>query len=233
MARIYARIYGSIWQDPDFSTLPALTQRTYILALSQPGLSLCGVVGYTARRWAAMAPDTTERAIVKTVRALECRGYLAVDENTEELWVRSFVRHDGVLESPNLVKGMWKDLGHVFSPYLRDLALYEIPEEFWEGDYEEYANGFGKPSENPSPNPTPNPETYIPKPRARRGSRIPEEFQVTPEMVEWIDRECPSIDWRHHTKRFVNYWKSIPGQRGVKLDWVRTWQNWMLKEAGG
>lgn len=64
-----------------------------------------------------------------------------------------------------------------------------------------------------------------------RGTRIPEEFIVTPEMIEWVELECPRLNWRTHTQRFVNYWKATPGQKGVKLDWERTWQNWMLKEA--
>ncbi len=65
-----------------------------------------------------------------------------------------------------------------------------------------------------------------------RGSRIPDEFIVTDDMQAWVERECPTLDWRRHTKRFVNYWKSTPGRKGVKLDWKRTWENWMLGEVG-
>lgn len=66
----------------------------------------------------------------------------------------------------------------------------------------------------------------------RRATRIPEEFDVTPEMVVWVERECPSVNWRHHSQRFVNYWKAASGRNAVKHDWPRTWQNWMLKEQG-
>lgn len=68
--------------------------------------------------------------------------------------------------------------------------------------------------------------------QGRRATRIPEEFDVTPDMVEWVERECPSVNWRHHSQRFVNYWKAASGRNAVKLDWVRTWQNWMMKEQG-
>ena len=30
---------------------------------------------------------------------------------------------------------------------------------------------------------------------------------------------------------FRDYWKSCPGQKGVKLDWLATWRNWLRKAA--
>jgi hypothetical protein len=63
-----------------------------------------------------------------------------------------------------------------------------------------------------------------------RGSRIPEDFKVTPDMVEWARRECPLVDGRFHTQQFIDYWMAQPGKSAVKLDWKRTWQRWMRKE---
>lgn len=63
--------------------------------------------------------------------------------------------------------------------------------------------------------------------KLKRGGRIPADFVVTPEMVAWARVNAPDVDGRLQTAAFIDYWKGIPGQRGVKLDWVATWRNWM------
>jgi hypothetical protein len=63
--------------------------------------------------------------------------------------------------------------------------------------------------------------------RTKNGTRIPDDFQVTPAMVEWAKRVCPDIDGRSETAKFINYWQAKPGKDGLKLSWNRTWQNWM------
>jgi hypothetical protein len=64
--------------------------------------------------------------------------------------------------------------------------------------------------------------------RSTRGTRIPDDFAVTPEMVAWAQREAPHVDGRRETEKFVNYWRAKAGRDATKLDWVRTWRNWML-----
>lgn len=66
----------------------------------------------------------------------------------------------------------------------------------------------------------------------KRGTRIPDEFIVTEEMQQWVERRCPRINWQHHTERFVNHWKAESRANSVKLDWNKAWRNWMLKEQG-
>ncbi len=67
--------------------------------------------------------------------------------------------------------------------------------------------------------------------RTARATRIPDDFEVTPEMIVWVEHECPGLDWKRHTQRFVNHWKST-AKNATKTDWRKTWDNWMLKEAG-
>lgn len=153
MARNHARIYASIWQDEDFVRLSSAAQRVYMLAISQPGVTFAGVVGYTARRWSMMANDTSPEDIERCVDELQRERFVLVDTDTEELLIRSFVTHDGLLESPNLVKAMWKDFDAIFSPMLRAAFLWNLPEKGWTNP----PAGVVKPSENPWPNPSGNP----------------------------------------------------------------------------
>ena len=66
-----------------------------------------------------------------------------------------------------------------------------------------------------------------PRVKNNRGTRLPEKFYVTKEMHEWHAVNTPSVDVRAETLKFVDYWRAMPGQRGVKLDWLATWRNWM------
>jgi hypothetical protein len=65
-----------------------------------------------------------------------------------------------------------------------------------------------------------------------RGSRIPDPFLVTPKMRTWATAETPHANVESVTREFVDYWRSIPGQRGRKLDWEGTWRNRMRDQEG-
>lgn len=67
--------------------------------------------------------------------------------------------------------------------------------------------------------------------RAKRGTRIPDDFEVTPEMVAWARERVPHVDGRTETEKFVNYWRAKTGKDATKIDWVATWRNWMLNAA--
>lgn len=66
-------------------------------------------------------------------------------------------------------------------------------------------------------------------PPRKRGSRIPDDFAVSAEMVEWARRNTPHVDGRYETEQFRDYWLSKAGRDAAKIDWVRTWQSWMRK----
>lgn len=66
---------------------------------------------------------------------------------------------------------------------------------------------------------------------AKRGTRIPDDFAITETMRAWGRANAPHVDGERETVKFVNHFQSVPGQRGVKLNWERTWQNWILKAA--
>jgi hypothetical protein len=75
-------------------------------------------------------------------------------------------------------------------------------------------------------------EESLPRKRGTtRGTRIPEPFIVSGEMRQDMTAECPLLDIDTHTRRFVDYWRAQPGQKGVKVDWPATWRNWMRRAA--
>lgn len=125
MAREHGRIRYQTWSDDDFRALKEAEQRAYMLALTQPGLSYCGVVPFTLRRWARLASDSSVVKLRKSIRSLQQARYVVVDEDTEEMLIRSFLRHDGILDSPNIVRASVKDFDNVGSKVLRAVFVIE------------------------------------------------------------------------------------------------------------
>jgi hypothetical protein len=100
MSRTYAQFSTSIWRDADFLALPASLQRIYMLLSSQPDISAAGVLPLAVNRWAGKAPDTTPGDIVEGLRGLADQRFIVFDRDTEELFVRSFVRWDNGYKNP-------------------------------------------------------------------------------------------------------------------------------------
>lgn len=126
MARSHARILTSIWADPDFLALTADAQRVYIVALSQPQVSFCGVVAFTERRWASLAADTNPDRIRDALAELEACRFVMTDHHTDEVFIRSFVANDaGLLSTPNVLRAMVTDYSSILSPRLRKAFLWE------------------------------------------------------------------------------------------------------------
>jgi hypothetical protein len=79
----------------------------------------------------------------------------------------------------------------------------------------------------------PTPPAPPSSPRPARGTRLPEDFEVTPEMAAWAQENCPRLlvvgRGGTETEKFRDYWRAAPGAKGVKKDWPATWRNWMRK----
>jgi hypothetical protein len=126
MARQYAPLHTEIWNDNEFVRLPSQAQRLYLLAISQPNISWCGVVPYTSRRWANLAGDTAPRTITKAAGDLAKSGLVLLDEDSEELWVRSFIKYNS-LQQPKLRNAAIREFLQVHSPVIRAAALRSYP----------------------------------------------------------------------------------------------------------
>jgi hypothetical protein len=126
MARNHGRIFTSIWSDEDFIGLSANAQRVYMLLLSQQNLSHCGLITLTVKRWANKAADTTVDQIEDALTELNTRRWALVDEDTEEVLVRSLMRRDEVYRQPNVLAAASADAGAITSPKLRSALLAEV-----------------------------------------------------------------------------------------------------------
>lgn len=269
MARSEARLQFGMWRSGlDGATSQA--KLLYCVLLTEPTLNHCGVGAIRMSRWAKDAGFTmaeTEKALGE----LSDGQWVLLDEDTEEVFVRTLIRNDGVADQPYVLKGALREALMTVSPRLRvalAAELRRLPPRKPDGvsksgrkvtypDPHETADVLDpphdpKPSRNPvervsevSENPSESPHgggggggggssvgtssTSV-GPR-KRGTRIPDDFAVTAEMVAWVRQHCPTVDGRTETERFTDHFRAAPGQKGVKLDWVATWRNWMRTAA--
>lgn len=70
-----------------------------------------------------------------------------------------------------------------------------------------------------------------PAPKAKRGTRLDPNWLPSTEDREWALAELPGFDTRREHPRFVDYWVAKSGKDATKLDWGRTWRNWMRTAA--
>lgn len=119
MAREYAKLLTRIWADGDFKKLTANAQRLYFQIISQPDISMVGVVTLAEKRWAMQVADQPEANVVAALAELENHRFVVVDTNTQEVLVRSFVRSDEGWKSPTAMKGIESAARSVLSDGLK------------------------------------------------------------------------------------------------------------------
>lgn len=126
MARRYAPLLTSTWQNKDFMALSSAAQRLYLVALSQQNISWCGVVSFTARRWATYSTSESARSVTKAATELVDADLIVLDEDTEELWVRSFMKHN-VVGQPKLTQAATREFAEVHSDRIREAIATAYP----------------------------------------------------------------------------------------------------------
>jgi hypothetical protein len=161
MARSEARIDVDIWTDPDFLALQPGAQRTFLFLVSQKDLAHDGVLALRERRWSRSAAGLSEAEVRADLAALEHARFIVLDEDAEELLIRSFIRRDKVYRQPNVLRAAADHLALVTSPKLLAALRTELlriaeAEDIGESSkaiVQEMLTAIG----NPTPVPTPNP----------------------------------------------------------------------------
>ncbi len=79
--------------------------------------------------------------------------------------------------------------------------------------------------------PSGSPATVVKK-SPKRGTRLPEDWELETEWGRWAEKErrWPPDRIVQTAERFKDFWISKPGTAGLKLDWFATWRNWVRNE---
>jgi hypothetical protein len=126
MARSFGRVLASIWDDQDFRALSPGAQRQYMFLISQPDLEHSGVIPLRPRRWAQSCASLAVEEIAADDAELAAARFVVVDEDTEELLVRSLIRRDEVWKQPNVFKSACRHAVRVKSAAIREVLAAEL-----------------------------------------------------------------------------------------------------------
>ncbi|WP_171046685.1 hypothetical protein [Pseudarthrobacter sp. NamE5] len=94
--------------------------------MTHPTLSYAGVADWRPARLAAMTADATPEAVREAAEGLQAKRFIFFDEETEEILVRSFLRHDGLLKQPKLSISMVNAYGAIASARIREVVTFEL-----------------------------------------------------------------------------------------------------------
>lgn len=126
MARDRANINTNIWTDTHWRALTSEQQWLYELLLTHPELNYTGVADWRPGRLAQYASDKSRQDIERIGAELQAERFVFIDEDTEEVLVRSFLRHDGLLKQPRLSVSMVNAFGAVASKSIREVIVHEM-----------------------------------------------------------------------------------------------------------
>lgn len=126
MARSFGRLYVRIWADPDWRALDCDAQHLYVLLISQHSMNLAGVLPLQLRKWARCVGDWDPQRVQKALDRLTVDQFTVVDEDTEEVLVRSLIRNDEAYKTPGMLKSILKFAESTQAPDLRRTLAVEL-----------------------------------------------------------------------------------------------------------
>lgn len=126
MARDRANINTNIWTDTHWRLLTSDQHWLYMMILTHPSLSYAGVTDWRPGRLMQFTSDKSRQDIERLGNELQAERFIFIDEDTEEVLVRSFTRHDGLLKQPKLTISMVNAYGAIASNKIREVFIHEL-----------------------------------------------------------------------------------------------------------
>lgn len=124
MARSEARLQLGMWRA-GLDGASAHAKLLYCVLLTEPTLNHAGVGAVRMSRWARDASLTqteTEKALTELIDG----HWVLIDDDTEEVFVRSLIRNDRVAEQPYVLKGAMREAVLTVSPRIRISLAAEL-----------------------------------------------------------------------------------------------------------
>lgn len=198
MANAAALIRESLWRDKDFRQLPRLAQCMYMQLLSQKDLDCSGVLTLHLELLAKGCDEVVVDDIRGDLKTLETARYVFVDEETDELLIRSYVRLVSA-KSPNAWKSVFKSARMVASTKIRRELAVEL-RRVNRKDADDLADEID-PGDNPlephrNPIPTPSERDIPSEPHSEPPRSVPVVGHLTSRSTQ-VGEQPPPICPRH------------------------------------
>lgn len=122
----YAQIRPAMWLDDEWRRMTRDGQWLYLLVLTHPERSLAGVLDWRPGRIKEFSAECSIRDVMIAAQECSDKHFLVFDQGTEEVLVRSFVRHDGLLKQPRMGVAVANAFGSIGSNKLRAALVHEL-----------------------------------------------------------------------------------------------------------
>lgn len=250
--RDYGKISTTIWHSRKFRGLKdADAQLLYLYLLTCPHVNSAGCFvlrdGYAVDDL-AWDFDRYHRAMEALSKAL----LVSYDKGEKVVRIHNFFTFEP-LSNGNHAKGTAKIALHLPDCHNKLLVLQEIQRQDHgknipdvERAIKALSEGYRTPEPEPEPEPIPDPEpdsTALakseapdPKPKTKRGTRIAPDWVPNENDRQFALNEGLSHDTIDRiAAEFRDYWISVAGAKGTKLDWSATWRNRVrsIQDRGG
>ena len=120
----YVRLQRDIRLDPDYRALSRDAQWLYKELLID--VDFVGVADWAPRKLAKVAVNTSALEVETAAAELRAKLFIVIDDETEELLVRTFVKHDGLWKQPNMCVAMVKAFRKIGSPTIQGVISHEL-----------------------------------------------------------------------------------------------------------
>ena len=97
---------------------------------------------------------------------------------------------------------------------------------------EKHRNGSSVTNALPEKRREENKKNSIEVAKAPKASRLDASLVLPAEWLEFCKTTRPDLDPQSIFDQFKDYWVSVGGQKGTKLDWTATWRNWVRNQRG-
>lgn len=127
MSQDYVAMYRARWaDDDDWRALSMPAQWLYDFLAQHPDRNEAGIVPFTVKRWARVARGLTVADLRRWLAELDDAGFVVVDEDTEEVLVRAYIRVGKVYTHIRLFRNACTAIRSVESERIRNALGQEL-----------------------------------------------------------------------------------------------------------
>lgn len=206
-----------------------------------------GMLGYLLSKPDSWSVSATELAKVTDGTAKKS-GRDAVYQIIDELIAAGFVtrtkRSNGKMDYTVFDKPV-TDNPYYGKDVLREIPITEKPdtdnptlintETTTSTEKEVVSTDMASQEATPTPQPEkiipPTPEPSLPEepPKLKKGTRLPDDWVLSDSNYQYAaSKGLDNQTIQDESEKFSNYWTSKTGVGATKLNWDKTWQNWIL-----
>jgi hypothetical protein len=127
VARDHARFYVHTWtDDEDWKALSPLAKLLYLQLLGQKRLTYAGLLDLSVKRWGRAHPGVPLDQLRAALSELDNKRFVVVDQDTEEVLIRTFIRNDELYKQPQMLAAALRVAFDIESPILRAALAVEL-----------------------------------------------------------------------------------------------------------